>query len=150
MERKKIFQTKIIAFVFLLMIVSGFLAADSVSAQGLVPCGNGNDPSQRCTICHLVLGFKGLIDYGFRIVIFLALVSLLAAGILYIVSTGDQGMIGTAKGVMKNTLIGFAFVLLGWLLVNTTILILGANVGIGQTGASWNSFTCDSTRTPMN
>jgi hypothetical protein len=146
---KKIFKNKIIITLLFGAIIFGGFWANSVLAAGLVPCGDGNDPANRCTLCHLILGFQSVIDYGFNILVFVALAMLLGAGILYIFSTGDQGLIGTAKSMMKNTLFGFAFVLLAWLFVNTTILILGANVGIGKTGVTWNSFTCDATRSPM-
>lgn len=121
-------------------------------AAGLVPCGNGSDYADRCTLCHLVVGFDKLIDYGFNILIFVALAALLAAGVLYVISAGDQGMITTAKGIMKNTLFGFAFVLLGWLMVNFTLYVLGGkdsnkdgipDLGFAQDGdGRWDQFQC--------
>lgn len=128
-------------------------------AAGLVPCGNGSEYADRCTLCHLVVGFDDLIDYGFNILIFVALAALLAAGVLYIVSTGDEGLITTAKGIMKNTLFGFAFVLLGWLLVNFTLYVLGGkdsnkdgipDLGFAQEGSGrWDKFQCVSDTSQM-
>lgn len=138
-----------IIFSLLLAVVLGGLVFDSVSAvsggaAGLIPCGNTSDPNNRCTLCHLVLGFKNIIDYGFNIFIFLALLMLVVAGVMYIISTGDQGLMTTAKGIMMNTLFGFAFVLLAWLLVNFTIYMLGANVGVERDSTkTWNNFICN-------
>jgi hypothetical protein len=134
----------------LTFIFVGFFA-HSVSAAGLVPCGDGNDPNgtgtnQQCTLCHLVLGIQGLIDYGFKIFVGLALLMMVVGGVLYIVSAGDHGLIDMAKGILKNTLYGFAFVLLAWLLVNYTIFLLGANVGIDVAGRTWDNFTCSTAR----
>jgi len=150
MKTKNISQIWMIAPVFLLVIIFVGFFANSVSAAGLVPCGDGNDPAQRCTLCHLVLGFKDIIDWGFKIFVVVALLMLVVGGVMYIVSAGDQGLIGTAKGVLKNTLFGFAFVLLAWLLVNFTIYLLGANVGIDQGSTkTWYNFTCNSTPSAM-
>jgi hypothetical protein len=110
----------------------------------IVPCGNGSEYADRCTLCHLVVGFDGLIDYGFKIFIFVALLSITASGIFYIVSTGNQEMMGKAKGVIVNTLFGFAFVLLAWLIVNVTISVLGVDMGLIKPGKTWGSFECDS------
>lgn len=123
------------------MVFHSTLAAES---EGLVKCGNDSDPSNRCTLCHLVLGFKTIIDYGFVIFVTLALLMVVVGGVMYIISAGDQGLIGTAKGILKNALFGFCFVLLAWFLVNFTIYILKANVGVEGTGKLWYKFTCDS------
>lgn len=149
-KTKKISSVWIIVPLFLLMIIFGGLVFHSVSAAviegGLVPCGNGSAMADRCTLCHLVLGIQGLINYGFKIFVALALLMVVVGGVIYIVSTGDHGLIDMAKGILKNTLFGFAFVLLAWLLVNYTIFLLGANVGVEQGSTkTWNDFTCDST-----
>lgn len=136
------------AIIFAGLFVSSIPALADGEA-GLIPCGNGDAYADRCTLCHLVKGFKGLIDYGFNIFIFVALATLLAAGIFYIVSTGNQEMMGKAKTIMMNTLFGFAFVLLGWLLVNFTIYILGANVGVDDKTKTWYQFECVSDTSQM-
>lgn len=156
-NRKQFFPTKIVFLMLVAMIFFGGLSLDLSPASaageaGLVPCGNGSDYADRCTLCHLVVGFDKLIDYGFNILIFVALAALLAAGVLYVISAGDQGMITTAKGIMKNTLFGFAFVLLGWLMVNFTLYVLGGkdsnkdgipDLGFAQDGdGRWDQFQC--------
>lgn len=144
----KNFRLWSIVSIFFLAITFSAVFTDSVSAQsggaaGLIPCGNGSDSANRCTLCHLVLGFQGLISYGFKIFVVLALLMLVVGGVLYIISAGDKGLIDTAKGIMKNTLYGFVFVLLAWLIVNYTIFLLGANVGVDHDSTkTWNNFTC--------
>lgn len=155
MKIKNISRTWIMLSVFVLAVVLGGVIGGVVLAQtppiegGLVPCGNGSDPANRCTLCHLVLGIRDLIDYGFKIFVGLGLLMMVVGGVLYIVSAGDKGLIDTAKNIMKNTAYGFVFVLSGWLLVNFTIMLLGANVGIDTTDKTWDKFTCDATRSQM-
>lgn len=121
------------------------------TAAGLVPCGrSADDPattvdeSKPCTVCHLIIGGKGVIDYGLQIMTFVAIAVIVAMAIFYIVSTGDEGMMQTAKSGIKAALIGFAVMLGAWLIVNTTLRIFSATVpGLGITSSGF-SFSCDS------
>lgn len=128
------------SFLLFAMLVS-FVFPFSADAA-LVPCGKKSD-SGMCTLCDLIIGIKGIMDYGFKIMVIVAIAMVTIAGIVYIVSAGDEGMMGTAKNLLKNTLIGFAVILGAWLMINTTMRILGAksDLGIGVTG--WNTFTCN-------
>lgn len=137
--RKKIF----LAVVLFLVIIP-----IAVSAAGVIPCATTEHP-EACTLCHFVVGFKNLIDWGFTIVAILAIVALFFAGVTYIVSFGDETMMTKAKGFIKSTLIGFAVIFGGWLIVTLTMTVLSAKK-TGDTGGvlgigieSWNKFTCD-------
>jgi hypothetical protein len=129
-------------FVFSLAPVALPLPAEAA----LVPCGRSSGTAAEmapCTVCHLVVGGKGLIDYGLKTMTFVAIAIIVAMAILYIVSTGDEGMMGTAKNGIKAALIGFAVMLGAWLIVNTTLRILSAQIpGLTNTGGAF-SFTCD-------
>ena len=109
----------------------------------LVPCGRSTGTAAEmapCTVCHLVLGGKGLIDWGLRVMTYIAIAVIVAMAILYIVSTGDEGLMGTAKGGIKAAFIGFIIMLGAWLIVNTILTLFGAKiVGSGFTRAA-NSF----------
>lgn len=126
----------------------------SISNAALVPCGKSTDTGndQMCTLCHLIIGIKGLVDYGFTIMVIVGLAMLVIAGVVYIVSAGNEGMMETAKSLMKNVLIGFALILGAWLIVTTMMWIMGTRetgdeggvLGIKVT--SWNTFTCSTSR----
>ncbi len=123
-----------------------FLFLPLISQAGIVPCGGTGQPI--CTLCHLVIGIHDLIDYGFKIVVFVALVAIVISGIMYVVSAGNEQMMQTAKSFIKTTLAGFAIVLGAWVIVNTTIWLIGAK-GSSDTGGvlgigvvSWNKFDC--------
>ncbi|MFA6973656.1 MAG: pilin [Parcubacteria group bacterium] len=122
------------------------------SAAGLIPCGGKTDP---CTLCHLIVGFKGLVDYGMRLIVVVAITGITVAGVMYVISAGDEEMMKKAKGFIKASLMGFAFVFLGWLIVSITMFLFSAkdsnndkipDFGIATTG-SWNKFTCSTVST---
>lgn len=105
---------------------------NTVSAAGLVPCGrNVNDPATAnvnetdpCTLCHIVLGADGVIKWLMKIMTIIAVTVIFAMGVLYIISTGDQGMMEKAKEGIKAALVGFTIMLLAWLIVNVILTVL--------------------------
>lgn len=121
-------------FVTLLFFFGIALAFAPVPAEAasIVPCGRtANDPdtptldeSKPCTLCHVVLGAQGLMQWGMNIMTVIAITVIFAMGVLYIVSAGNEGMMQTAKKGMWAALIGFAIMLLAWLIVNIVITIL--------------------------
>jgi hypothetical protein len=131
--------------VFLLILAIYFFP--TISQAALVPCGRTGQPM--CTLCDFIVGIKGLIDYGFIIMVVVALAMLIISGVVYVISAGSEGMMTTAKSLLKNVLIGFAIILGAWLIINTTMWILGAK-GSTDTGGtlgigveSWNKFNCN-------
>ena len=111
-----------------------------VSAAGIVPCGTAANPAP-CTLCHLIVGTYNLITWGRNILITVAIVAISIAGIMYIVSSGNEQMITIAKSFLSASLKGFALVLMAWFLVATTMWILSAknDLGIAKTGANFFS-----------
>lgn len=130
-------------FSFLLLSV---FCASGFAQAALIPCGRTTGTAEEmapCTICHMVLGIHRIIDFGFRIFVGVGILMVVIAGIMYIISAGDQGMMDAAKARLKNALIGFAVMLGAWLIINTTINILARsdlNLGIGA--VKWNEFRC--------
>lgn len=125
---------------FLLLIF--FLGNASFAlAAGLVPCGTADNP---CTLCYLIKGVKGVINWGLNIMIVAAVLAIFISGIMYIISAGDQGMMETAKRFMRSALIGVAIFLLAWLIVQTVFWILGVNLGnvVDGTGINWYEIQC--------
>ena len=135
-----------IFFMFAILVVGfagvsqGVLAADTANG-GIVPCGTGNNPP--CTLCHLVIGVKGVIDWGMKVMTFFAIAIIVAMAIVYVVSAGNSGMMSKAKDGIKATLIGFAVMLGSWVMINFFMLTL-ANNGVGH-ATNWYTFTCSTT-----
>ena len=138
-------KKKLIAGILFIFMLIPFAAS-----AALVPCATSANP-EPCTLCHFIIGFHGLVEFGMKLVAIAAIVGLFFAGIFYIISIGDETMMTRAKGFIKASLIGFAVVFGAWLIVTMTMWVLSAkdsnsdgipDFGVASTG-SWNKFTCD-------
>lgn len=156
MKKQKQFGMKyfLLALTFLGAVSFGVSIPASADAAGLVTCGLNNDNAQTseidetkpCTACHLLFMVNTIIEWIRNAMTVIAIAVIFGMGILYIVSAGNEKMIGIAKGGIKAALIGVAWILVAWVVVSTVIRIMGASdyfstVGLEQTGAF--SFTCD-------
>jgi hypothetical protein len=141
--RKKVFSLAMVCF---------WIIPAVASAAGLIPCATTENPKP-CTLCHFIVGFKNLVDYGLGLITIAAIAGLFFAGVMYIISSGDESMMTSAKGFIKSSLIGFAVVFLGWLIITVTMYVLGAKTAetggaggvLGIQIESWNKFSCDTT-----
>ncbi|MBP5993670.1 MAG: transglycosylase SLT domain-containing protein [Candidatus Moranbacteria bacterium] len=107
------------SFVLFVMVA---LPMASVEAA-FVPCGTSGSNTP-CTLCHIVIMGKGIMDWGMQVMVAIGLVVITAMGIMYIVSAGDEGMIKNAKSGIKTSLIGVGVMLGAWLIVNTLLLLV--------------------------
>ncbi len=131
-------KQKFILFSFLAM----FIFLPFAVFAGLVPCATTEHP-EPCTLCHLVVGFWGLIDYGFKIFVFVAVAGLVISGIMYIVSAGNEEMMKTAKNFITHILTGFAVILGAWLLIFVVMRYFGVKSDLGIQAEAWNKFKCN-------
>lgn len=119
----------------------------------LVPCARhcdnpataNQDETDPCSVCHLIVLGHNIVKYVVYIAVFVALAIITFAGILYIVSAGNEGMISTAKSALKSALFGIFFILVAWVLVNTAIMILKPKAGTFQ--GNWFQYYCESAET---
>ena len=139
--------SRLFFFGFFLVTFLGTLTPLSVASAGIVPCGTRANPSP-CTLCHIVVGGQKLIDWGLDVMTYIAIAVIVAMAVLYIVSTGNEALMSTAKSGIKAALIGFVVMLSAWLIVNTTLNIMvvdetdGAPLsGLRQDGTF--TFSCD-------
>src|SRR3989344_3352561 len=144
-------KTSALFFGFLFFLSLSFSALPiPASAAGLVICGQNQDDSatgdidesKPCTVCHFILMGEKVVDWLMQMMIIIAIVVITAMGILYIVSAGDAGMIKTAKGGLTAALVGFALMLGGWLIVNTTLFFLAGSFVAGFSSSGTFTFTC--------
>ena len=141
--KKQIF---VLCAMFFLVTPIAFVDAE------LVPCGNTGEPS--CTICHLVGGAHAIVKQLLEWALALSLLVIMAAGVMYITSAGNQSTTTMAKTAIKNTLIGVSIMLLAFLIVTTVInnLFLNNNSdvpvsagGLNIVNNAWNfNSTCTS------
>ncbi len=114
------------------------LYALPVSAAGLVPCGGPDEAA--CTTCHLFELLKNIIDFiTMRFMPIVAAALFVWAGIQMIISAGNPSKLEAAKGLLKNTIIAVAIILLAWLIVNSILKIVAGDQDISN---SWYRLEC--------
>jgi len=130
---------KNIAVKFLLSLsLLGFLGLamipQTVSAQGLVKCGNGTINAEghiddACTVSDLFNTVIRVTNFLIAFAGLIAVVMLVWAGLDMVLSAGNPGNYGKAKKKMAGAIGGFILVLIAFVLVNT--LVNGSlNLGI--------------------
>lgn len=158
MIMKNFFNRKILGIILLVGLMFIFITpvlAASGSAEGIVPCGLTSAYADRCTLCDLIAGFKKLFDWGLRTIIIICLACATFAGVMYVVSSGNESTMESAKNFLKASLIGLAVVLCAWVIVNTVITVLmptktdtdtEGSLGIGKKWSEFGNIDCsDST-----
>jgi len=120
-----------------------------IAEAGVVPCGlSANDPAttfdetEKCTLCHFIVGINEIIKLLRNIMSAIAIVVVVAMSFVYITSAGDEGRMRFAKGGITAALVGFAIVLLAWLIVNF-VLTLDIFSSSGLIKNTWDTFVCD-------
>ena len=114
---------------------------------GLVPCGRGcNDPCTKececcpCTLCHLFVLFKKIVDFLTINIIFpLAVLMIVIGGVMFLTAAGDPGRIGSAKKILTATVIGILIILIAWLIVDTIIMFI---TPAGSLFQNWSTIDC--------
>ncbi len=84
-----------------------------------MPCGgvDATNKSQACTICHLIEGIHGIIKFIVNLIWVTGILVITIAGVIYIVSSGNESTTTLAKTAIKNALIGVAIVLTAFMLI---------------------------------
>jgi hypothetical protein len=134
-------KTKIISISLFVFLTALIVLPEVSHAAGLVPCAT-TDNNRACTLCDFIVGIKGLVDFGTKLVTIAAIVAIFFAGVMYVISTGDEGMMTKAKGFMKSSLVGFALIFTAWLIVNVVMLTLGTAPGMNLSITNWYTFSC--------
>ncbi len=139
-----------------LCISIGVLAAPVSAAPtgGLVPCGSNKSGTAQdaCTICDLIEGVHGIVQKLMSWMVIAGLVIITVAGIIYIVSAGNQGLTTMAKNAVINTLIGITVILTAFLgitfilnrVFNAKTDMIAAG-GLSIANNAW-TFTCSKTK----
>ncbi len=101
-----------------------------------VPCGGPGQPD--CTLCHLFVMAKAIIDWVLLYLIFpLGAVVIVGGGILLMTAAGSQARVATAKQMITYAVIGIVVILIAWVIVNTILTFFGA--GFLQ---NWSEINC--------
>lgn len=128
-------------------ITNDIIPGTTTEKSQIITCGR---PGQRmCTLCNLIEGLNNIIHYLRSVAIGFALLAMSIGGVMYVISSGDKGMIDKGKGIMKNAAIGFVIIFASFLIIDTTINYIGSKkdangvptFGMNITG--WGKFDCN-------
>lgn len=117
---------------------SGDTTSGSINPGALVSCRG-----LECNLCEFVKTLNRIINFLLGLTVPLAMGLFAWAGILYYTSAASEENIKKAKGIFRNTLVGFLIAISGWLIVQTTINVLAGNK---FTNWKWNEVTCSGDR----
>jgi hypothetical protein len=114
---------------------------------GLVPCGRMcDDPCTiececaPCTLCHLFVLAKRVIDFLTLNVLFpLAVLVIVIGGIMFLTAAGNPGRIETSKKILTSVVIGLLIIFLAWLIVDTIIMFMTKS---GSPFQNWKTINC--------
>ncbi len=108
----------------------------------LVPCGNTTDDI--CTPCELVALAKNIIDFFVFVVVIVAALLFVNAGVLYLFSPASPANIAKAHRVFIRTLIGLIIVLASYLFIDFAMKTFYGEAGPAEWGP-WNEILCRGT-----
>jgi len=130
-------------FFFLLFVF--FLIQPVWVQASLVPCGlHEDDPSTwwnetcECTLCHLWLLGKRVIDFLTLLSIPVATLIFVVAGVILLTSGDSEQRREKGKDMITKAVIGLIIVFASWLLVGSVLNTLAKK----RFSVGWNKFEC--------
>ena len=130
-----------------------YIYAQSVGAEGLVPCGavsssnysllNPNYYLQAtaCNFCYLAKLIQNVVNFLVMVTIPISVAMFAWAGILFFTATGDPKRINRARSIFRSVLIGFIITITGWLVVQ--VVLQSITRGDFYTANNWVNLNCD-------
>ena len=130
----------------ILLISFGLLTGSLVQAAGfhigpILPCGTSGKPA--CTLCHLWQLASNIINFVvFNLSLPVAMLLFAVAGVIFMISGGDENKVTLAKTIFTNVVIGLLIIFCSWLIVDSLIkTIARSGTDAGQMMIySWNNF----------
>jgi hypothetical protein len=131
------------ALVFVFTSLIAFIPLLAFALPPLVPCGNTTGTI--CTPCHIVaLAQRVMIFFVFVVVIVAALL-FVNAGVLYLFSPASAANIAKAHRLFINTLIGLIIVLASFLFIDTAMKTFYGDRSQDDLWGPWNNILCEGT-----
>lgn len=130
-------------YLFLAVLPTAVLAqASPTSSQGLWQDIPFNNP-ESIQLCHLFVFIRNIVTFIiFILAPILAVLFLMVAGALYVLSDEDVGNITKAKEILRSVLIGILITYGAWLLVDLFLIVMGAADWTGLNGG-WFKIRCN-------
>ena len=139
---------------FPLIGLAGTYQADgqTVTYDGLVPCGkkvkvDGGEREIPCQFCHFFVMLDGVLDFLlFKLVLPIAVLMLVIAGILYVGAIfeflpGGPQTLSQAKGILSSVFTGLFIIFAAWLILSLFFKVIGVASWTGLQ-AGWFQINC--------
>jgi hypothetical protein len=114
---------------------------------GLVPCGRLIDigtPNENCTFCHFFILFKNILDFIMWILApILGVLFIVLGGFLILTSRGSPTQFNQGKLFIIWALLGFAIMLIAWILINSVFSVLKLQDWTGLKVGEWWQVSCN-------
>ena len=118
---------------------------------GLVTCGRQCDDTSTepdetlpCGFCHFFGLFKNVLDWIiFAIAPILGILLIVIGGFLILTSRGSPAQLTQGKDFIKWTLLGFAIMLISWVLINSIFSVLQLQEWTGLQVGNWWKVSCN-------
>jgi hypothetical protein len=111
---------------------------DQPNSAGLIPCGRHvNDPAtawnecDKCSFCHMAFSLQLILDFLIKIVGVAALLAIVFGQLLAMTAVGQTDMMVKIKAALWQALIGYAYVVAAWMVVNAILVAVGYTNPLG-------------------
>jgi hypothetical protein len=128
-----------------LVVVLGLVVPGQAQAQsGIVQCesalpgSTGTTGLPACDLCQLIGTANNIINILFGFLTGVGVLLIIVSGMIYVISSGSESLVGKAKTTLKFTIIGIIVALLAYALVKVVVVVaFGAEVN------PFGSIECD-------
>ena len=127
----------LIAFIGIAAIgaASLFLAPETASAQGLVPCGG--EAQSPCSLCHVFQLLHNIIEFTLVVIVPIVAAFLFAwGGFVWLSSMGNPARVKQGQQILLATVVGILIVYSAWLFISLIFQSFGVITFTG-TGTWW-------------
>lgn len=112
--------------------------SDIADSAGFIPCGrHTNDPAtswnecEACDFCSIPLAIQLVINFLVKFVGIAAVLMIVLGQLLAMTAIGETDMMVKIKAVLGKALMGFAYVMAAWVLVNSILAFIGYTDPLG-------------------
>jgi hypothetical protein len=136
MMNKKLISGILITVVAFIAVSPTFAFAQGSTARTGVDAPSEADAKNSLVKCKTVnecdwtaLGetLNRVKNYGLQLAVMASIIFIVYAGVLYLVSAGNESKRTQAKSILQNVVIGFFLALAGWLIIDTITKTLNVN-----------------------
>jgi hypothetical protein len=123
--------------VYSLLVATLTVAPKLVLADGIVPCGDTDQPA--CQTCHFYSLVDNAFTWIFGVAATIAAIIIVFAGMRLVLAQGNAEVKKVARKYIFTALFGFILIMAAWVLVEILIAVLQGN---DDPGSIFSIITC--------